>query len=55
MKPKKMNLFVDNKSTIDLENHPMCHGRSKYIEMMYHFLRDRVNKGKFELEHCKTG
>lgn len=26
MEPKKMKLFVDNKSTTDLENHPVCHG-----------------------------
>ena len=27
----KMKLFVDNKSAINLVNHPMCHGRSKHI------------------------
>lgn len=53
VEPKKMKLFVNNKSTIDLTNYPMCHGRSRYIERRYHFLRDQVNKGKLELEHCK--
>lgn len=53
MEPKKM-LFFDNKSTIDLANHPMCHGRSKHLERRYHFLRYQINKEKFELEHCKT-
>lgn len=48
-----MKLFSDNKSAFDLENHPVCHGRSKHIERMYHFLRDQVNKGKLELEPCK--
>lgn len=43
MESKKMKLFVDNKSTIDLTNHPICHGRSKYIKKRYHFLRDQVN------------
>ena len=28
----KMKLFVDNKSTINLANHPMCHGLIKHIE-----------------------
>ncbi|XP_058760791.1 secreted RxLR effector protein 161-like [Vicia villosa] len=26
MEPMKMKLFVDNKSTVDLANHPMYHG-----------------------------
>lgn len=29
--PERIKLFVDNKSAIGLANHPMCHGRSKYI------------------------
>lgn len=41
---KKMKLFVDNKSTIDLAKNPMCHGKSKHIERRYHFLIDKVNK-----------
>lgn len=54
MEPTKIKLFVDNKSTIDLENHSLCHGRRKHIEIRYHFLKDQVNKGKLELKHCKT-
>lgn len=54
MEPKKMKLFVDNKSTIDMENHPVCHSRIKHIKMRYDFMRDQVSKGKVELEHCKT-
>ena len=50
----KMKLFVDNKSSINFANHPVCHGRSKHIERRYHFLRDQVNKGKLEIKHCKT-
>lgn len=41
---KKIKLFVDNKSAIDLANHPMCHGRSKHVERRHHFSRDQVNK-----------
>lgn len=54
MEHKKMKLFVDNKSSIDLTNHPMSHGRSKHIERRYHFLRNQVNEGKLELEYCKS-
>lgn len=31
MELKKMKLFVDDKSTIDLSNHLIYHGRSKHI------------------------
>lgn len=51
MEHKKMKLFVDNKSAIDLENHLVCHGRSKYIERRYHFLRGQINKGNLESEY----
>lgn len=54
MEPKKTKLFVDNNSAIDLTNHLVCYDRSKHIEWMYHFLRDQVNKGNLELEHCKS-
>lgn len=54
MEPKKMKMFVDNKSAIDLENHHVCHGRSKHIYMRYYFLRDQVNEEKLELEHYKS-
>jgi hypothetical protein len=50
----KVKLFVDNKSAIDLANHPVSHGRSKHIERRYHFLRDQVNRGKLKLKYCKS-
>lgn len=54
MKTKKMKLLFDNKSTINLEKHPMCHVRSNHIERRYHFLRDQLNKGKLGFKHCKS-
>ena len=54
MELKKMKFFVDNTPVIDLTNHHVCHGRSKNIERRHHFLRDQVNKGKLEFEHCKS-
>jgi len=47
-------LFVDNKSAIDLAKHPSAHGKSKHIEMRFHFLRKQVNDKKLEVEHCST-
>lgn len=31
-------IYVDNKSTIDLEKNPVFHGRSKHIDIRYHFI-----------------
>lgn len=50
----KIKMFVDNKSIIDLVNHPMSHGISEYIDSKYNFLRDQVNKDKLEIEYCKS-
>lgn len=52
-KALKITLLVDKKSTIDLDNLPMSHGRRKYIERKYHFLRDRLNKNRLVVEYCK--
>lgn len=49
-----MKLKVDKKSAINLAKHPISHGRSKHIEIKYHFLRDQVNKRKLELSYCKS-
>jgi hypothetical protein len=46
--------MVDNKSTISLARNPIAHGRSKHIEIKFHFLRDQVSKGKLKLTHCRT-
>jgi len=50
MEDEKMELR-DSKSAIDLEKHPIAHGRSKHNETRFHFLRDQVNKGKLEVMH----
>ncbi|GAU50842.1 hypothetical protein TSUD_232190 [Trifolium subterraneum] len=52
VKPVKLN--VDNKSAISLARNPIAHGRSKHIEIKYHFLRDQVSKEKLTVEYCKT-
>ncbi|XP_057435865.1 secreted RxLR effector protein 161-like [Lotus japonicus] len=49
-----VELLVDNRSAIDLSKNPVSHGRSKHIEIKYHFLRDQVSKGKIRIKHCST-
>ena len=47
-------VFCDNSSTIKLSKNPVMHGRSKHIDVRFHFLRDLVKDGAIELVHCGT-
>lgn len=49
-----MKLWIDNQSAISLAKHPALHGRSKHIELRYHFIREQVAAGKIEVEYCKS-
>lgn len=48
-----IELRMDNTSAISLAKNPVSHGRSKHIDVKYHFLRDMVNKGKIELKYYR--
>ncbi|KAM2279295.1 hypothetical protein ACFX1S_040156 [Malus domestica] len=48
-------IYYDNASTIKLSRNPVMHGRSKHIDVHFHFLRDLCRDGKIELEYCKSG
>ena len=47
-------VFCDNISTIKLSKNLVMHGRSKHIDIRFHFLRDLVRDGILELIHCST-
>ena len=47
-------IFCDNSSTIKLSKNPVMHGKSKHIDVRFHFLRDLVNEGKVQLNYCGT-
>ncbi|GAA0145518.1 transmembrane signal receptor [Lithospermum erythrorhizon] len=47
-----INIKCDNSSTIKLSKNPVMHGRSKHIDVRYHFLRDLTKEGAIELVHC---
>jgi hypothetical protein len=49
-----MIFFCDNKSTIRLCKNPILHGRTKYIDLKFHFLRDLVNDGTNEVIYYKN-
>jgi hypothetical protein len=49
-----MVIYCDNQSCIKLSKNPVFHDRSKHIEIRYHFIRDRVQKGAVKLQYIST-
>jgi len=45
-------IWCDNSSTIKLSKNPVMHGRSKHIDVRYHFLRNLTKEGLMDLVHC---
>ncbi|PWA86893.1 copia protein [Artemisia annua] len=48
---RKITLKVDNVSAIALVKNPVFHGRSKHIDICYHFIRECVENGHINVEH----
>ncbi|KAK2435236.1 hypothetical protein QL285_020311 [Trifolium repens] len=51
---ESVKLRIDNVSAINLAKNPIAHGRSKHIELRFHYLREQVNNGNLTLEHCRS-
>lgn len=49
-----VTLFIDNKSAIDLAKNPVFHGRSKHIDIRYHFIRECVENGEIIVKHVRS-
>ena len=47
-------IYCDNSSTIKRSRNPVMHGRSKHIDVRFHFLRDLTCDEVVKLEHCPT-
>jgi uncharacterized OsmC-like protein len=47
-------VYCDNSSAIKLAKNPVMHGRSKHIDVRFHFLRELAKDGTIELVHCNT-
>jgi hypothetical protein len=47
-------IHCDSSSAIKLSKNPVLHGRSKHIDVRYHFLRDLSNEGTIELVYCRS-
>jgi transposase InsO family protein len=51
---KCLTVLCDNSSTIKLSKNPVLHGRSKHIDIRFHFLRNLSCDGVIELIHCAS-
>jgi len=47
-------IYCENKSCVKLTKNPLFHDKSKHIEIRYHFIRDRVQKGAVKLQYIST-
>lgn len=52
--PKTVTLYVDNQSAIALMKNPVFHGRSKHIDMKFHFIRECVERGQIIVKKIHT-
>jgi hypothetical protein len=51
---KCLTVLCDNSSTIKLSKNLVLHGRSKHIDIRFHFLRNLSCDGVIELIHCAS-
>jgi len=49
-----MEIYCDNKSTISMAKNPAFHGRTKHIDIRFHFIRELVEKEEIILKFCNT-
>lgn len=54
MKLGAVTIFIDNKSAIDLAKNPVFHGRSKHIDIRYHFIRECVERGEIVVKYVRS-
>jgi hypothetical protein len=47
-------IFEDNQSCIKIANNPELHGRSKHIDVRYHFVQEKVERNEITIKYCNT-
>jgi intergrase/recombinase len=44
-------IYYENQSCIKLSKNPIFHDKSKHIDIGYHFIRDKIQKGAVKLRY----
>ncbi|GJZ76163.1 hypothetical protein Tco_0640628, partial [Tanacetum coccineum] len=50
----KIPIYCDSKSAIAISYNPVQHSRTKHIAVLYHFIKEHIEKGTIELYFVKT-
>ena len=50
LKQEDCALHCDNESAVHLAKNPVFHSRTKHIKLRYHFVRDHISEGTFNLK-----
>lgn len=45
-------IYEDNQSAIAMSKNPQFHGRSKHIDINFHYVREKVDENVIILEYC---
>ena len=51
---QEMIIFEDNQSAICLAKNQQSHGRTKHIDIKYHFIWEFVETGRIKLAYCPS-
>ena len=51
---RKVVIYCDNLSSIQLAKNPVFHARTKHIEVHYHFVREQILAGDIDLVYVST-
>ena len=51
---KSIDIYEDNQSTISMAKNQHSHGRSKHIDIKYHFIKEHCVDGCIQLIYCPT-
>ena len=49
-----MQVFEDNKGSIQMAVSPVTNSNPKHIDVRHHFLREHVENGEFDISHVKS-
>jgi hypothetical protein len=49
-----VQIYCDNQGAIQLLKHPIASQRSKHIDMIHHFARERVARKEVNFVFCRT-